>query len=216
MSDCYPVLLKLRGRLTVVIGGGYGTEDRVRALLAAGARVRLISPASTEQITRWVEQGRIEHLTREYAPGDLEGAFLVIACPRDRAHNARIWEEAEARGILMDAIDDSPHANFILPAIHRQRDLVVAVSSSGKSPALASRVRDRIARDLGPAYGEFLDLLGELRPEVIKCFPNFAVRREIWYRLVDSEALALLGAGDRDAALAALRSVLDEASAAAV
>jgi siroheme synthase-like protein len=214
MSAGYPVLLKLEGRRTVVVGGGYGAEDRVRALLDAGARVRLISPAPSGQIERWAGQGRIEWFAREYAPGDLEGAFLVIACPRDRSRNAEIWAEAEARGIPMDAIDDSPHASFILPAIHRQGDLVVAVSSSGKSPALASRVRDRIARDLGPAYGEFLDLLGQLRPEVIERFPDFTHRRKIWYRLVDCEALALLGAGDRDAALKALRRILEDASAA--
>lgn len=211
MNACYPVLLKLQGRRAVVIGGGYGTEDRVRALLDAGAQVRLISPDATEQIGQWVEQGRIEWEAREYAPGDLEDAFLVIACPRERARNAEIWAEAGARGILMDAIDDSPHANFILPAIHRQRDLIVAVSSSGKSPALASRVRDRIARDLGPAYGELLELLGQLRPEVIQRFPDFAIRRRIWYQLVDSEARGLLETGHREAALAALRRVLDDA-----
>jgi siroheme synthase-like protein len=214
MSAGYPVLLKLEGRRAVVVGGGYGTEERVRALLDAGARVRLISPESSEQIERWAGQGRIEWLVREYAPGDLEGAFLVIACPRDRARNAQIWAEAEARGIPMDAIDDSAHASFILPAIHRQGDLVVAVSSNGKSPALASRVRDRIARDLGPAYGEFLELLGQLRPEVIERFPDFTLRRKIWYRLVDCEALSLLESGDRDAALKALRGILDDASAA--
>jgi siroheme synthase-like protein len=213
MSKCYPVLLKLEGRHSVVVGGGYGTEERVRALLDAGARVRLISPESSEQIADWAGQGRIEWLAREYAPGDLEGAFLVIACPRDRARNAEICAEAEARGTLMGATDDSPHANFILPAIHRQGDLIVAVSSSGKSPALASRVRDRFARELGPAYGEFLELLGQLRPEVIERFPDFTLRREIWYRMVDSEALALLEAGQRDAALTALRRILDDADA---
>lgn len=214
MSTGYPVLFRLEGRRAVVVGGGYGTEERVRALLSAGARVRLISPAPSEQIARWAEQGRIEWLAREYAPGDLKGAFLVIACPRDRSSNAEIWAEAEARGIPMDAIDDSPHASFLLPAIHRQGDLVIAVSSSGKSPALASRVRDRIARDLGPAYGEFLDMLGQLRPEVIERFPDFTLRRKLWYRLVDSEALALLEAGDRDAALKVLRGILDDASTA--
>ena len=209
MSAGYPVLLKLEGRRAVVVGGGYGTEDRVRALLDAGARVRLISSEPSEQIEQWAGQGRVEWLAREYTPGDLEGAFLVIACPRDRARNAEIWAEAEARGIPIDAIDDSPHASFILPAIHRQGDLVIAVSSNGKSPALASRVRDRIARDISPAYGEFLDLLGQLRPEVIERFPDFTLRKKIWYRLVDCEALALLEAGDRDAALKALRRILE-------
>lgn len=210
MNQRYPVLLKLDGRRAVVIGGGYGTEGRVRALLNAGASVRLISPEASGALAQWIGQGRVEWLAREYAPGDLDGAFLVIACPRDRSRNADIWNEAEQRGILMDAIDDSPHSNFILPAIHRERDLIVAVSSSGKSPALASRIRDRIARELGPAYGELLDLLGELRPQIIERFPNFNTRRQIWYRLIDSAALELLAKGERDAALAELRRVIEQ------
>jgi len=148
---------------------------------------------------------------REYRPGDFEAAFPAIACPPDRARNAEIWAEAGARGIPVIAVDDPPHCSFIFPAIHRQGDLVIAVSSGGKSPALASRVRDRIALEFGPAYARFLDLLGQLRPEVTERFPGFERRREIWYRLVDSRAIDYLNAGEPEAALAELRSVLEKA-----
>jgi len=212
MSAYYPVLLRLEGKRCVVVGGGWGTAERVRALLDAGALVTLISPAAEPETEQLARQGRIQWHAREYRPGDLEAAFLAIACPPDRAGNAGIWAEAEARGIPMNAVDDAPHCSFIFPAIHRQGDLVIAVSSGGKSPALASRIRDRIAREVGPGYGRFLAMLGQLRAEVIERFPGFERRREIWYRLVDSRALELIEAGGPEAALAELRGVLESAA----
>ncbi len=205
MSSYYPVFLKLEGRPCVVIGGGAETEQRVRALVDAGAEVTLIAPDATENITRLAARWE----AREYRSGDLEGAFLAVACTGDRSQNAAIFAEAEARGIPFNATDDSPHCSFIFPAIHRQGDLVVAVSSGGKSPALASRVRDRIAQDLGPEYAEFLDLLAGVRPEVTERYPDFERRREVWYRLVDSGALHHLREGRSEAALVALRHSLD-------
>lgn len=209
MSAFYPVLLKLEGKRCVVVGGGAETGQRVLGLIEAGGEVTLIAPVASEETARLAREGRIRWLAREYQPGDLDSAFLVIACLSDRSRNAEIWAEAEARGIPFNATDDSPHCTFIFPAIHRQGDLVVAVSSSGKSPALASRIRDRIARDLGPEYAEFLELLGQLRPEIAERFPAFERRREVWYRLADSEAIVQLKAGKREDALAALRNVLD-------
>jgi siroheme synthase-like protein len=208
MSVYYPVLLKLEGKCCVVVGGGFGTTERVRSLLDAGAEVTLISPTAAPEIEQLANGGRIHWHAREYRTGDLEEAFLAIACPPDRVRNAEIWADAEARGIPVNAVDDPPHCSFIFPAIHRQGDLVIAVSSGGKSPALASRIRDRIARDVGPTYGQFLEMLGRLRPEVTERFPDFDRRREIWYSLVDSRAIVLLEAGEPEAALAELRAVL--------
>ncbi|HWR54582.1 MAG TPA: bifunctional precorrin-2 dehydrogenase/sirohydrochlorin ferrochelatase [Bryobacteraceae bacterium] len=205
MSAYYPVLLKLEGKRCVVVGGGWDTDERVRALAEAGAQVTLICPAVYDTL----EGIEFRHVRRKFQPGDLEGAFLVVSCPADRSENAAIWAEAEARGIPMNAVDDAPHCTFIFPAIHRQRDLIVTVSSSGKSPALASRIRDRLAGELGPEYADFLDLLGELRAEVIRRFPGFERRREIWYRLVDSEALHHLKSGSPETALQTLRNILD-------
>ncbi len=211
MSVYYPVLLKLEGKRCVVVGGGWGTAERVRSLLDAGAEVTLISPTAAQEVEHLEREGRIQWHAREYQPGDLEGAFLAIACPPDRTRNAEMWAEAEARGIPINAVDDAPHCSFIFPAIHRQGDVTIAVSSGGKSPALASRVRDRIAREIGPGYARFLELLGQLRPEVTERFPGFERRREIWYSLVDSRAIDLLDAGDPEAALAELRSVIEKA-----
>jgi siroheme synthase-like protein len=206
MSALYPVLLKLDGKRCVVIGGGAETGQRVAALVEAGAEVTLIAPSVSEHLA-----DHVHWEAREYRAGDLDGAFLAVACLADRSRNAKIWAEAEARGIPFNATDDSAHCTFVFPAIHRQGDLVVAVSSSGKSPALASRLRDRMARQLGPEYAEFLDLLSELRPEVGERFPGFERRREVWYRLVDSDAFDHLKAGRREDARAALRKVFDAA-----
>jgi siroheme synthase-like protein len=203
----YPVMLDLRGKRCVVIGGGWGTAERVRALAESGATVTLICSEAVEGL----EGIGVRHLRREYQTGDLEGVFLAIACPADKSRNAEVWDEAEKRNIPLNAVDDAPHCTFIFPAVHRHGHLVVAVSSGGKSPALASRIRDRIAEELGPEYAELLDILGDLREEVISRFPGFKRRREIWYRLVDSDALQHVKSGDREAALRTLRSILDAA-----
>lgn len=204
MSAYYPVLLKLDGKRCVVVGGGHETTERVRALMEAGADVTLIA-AEGEALPAGVSWVR-----RDYAPGDLEGAFLVVACPADRSVNERIFAEAEARGIPVNCVDDTVHCSFIFPAVYRQGALVVAVSSSGKSPAVASQIRDRIAGEYGPEYGELLELLGALRAEVIRRVPDFEKRRELWRRMAASDAVAMLKQGRRGEAEAALRALLEE------
>jgi siroheme synthase-like protein len=211
MSAYYPVLLDLENRRCVVVGGGWETLERVRALLDAGAQVTLVSPAASPELEQLAQEGRIEWRRREFQAADLDAAFLVISCPADRASNAQVWAAAQARGIPINSVDDTPHCNFIFPAIHRQGNLVIAVSSSGKSPALAARIRDRIAAEFGAPYAQFLELAGQLRPEMLQRFPDFNRRRAIWYELVDSPALDRLRAGRPDAALAELRAILDRA-----
>jgi siroheme synthase-like protein len=206
----YPILLKLEGKRCVVIGGGWGTESRVRDLLDTGALVTLISPMATPELEQLAREKRFRWEPREYQPGDLSDAFLVVVCPHNRSQNSRIWAEAEVCGIPINAIDDSRHCTFIFPAVYRQGDLVVAVSSSGKSPAMAARIRDWIARKFGPEYGTLLNLLGELRPEVMKRQPRFKQRRLIWYRLIDSKAIKLLKAGKPEAARAICFEILEE------
>jgi uroporphyrin-III C-methyltransferase len=191
----YPVLLDLAGRPCVVVGGGAIAEAKVGPLVAAGARVTVIAPRLGSGLAPQHRAGRFAYVAREYQRGDLAGAFLVIGATDDPEVNHAVYAEAVAAGALINVVDDVPYCQFILPAILRRGDLTVAVSSSGRAPALAVRVRERLERELGDEYGRFLELAAELRTPLANAVPDFELRKAIWYRLVDSDVLALLRAG---------------------
>jgi siroheme synthase-like protein len=191
VSFSYPVYLRLTGRRCLVIGSGAEAESKIRGLREAGAAVES---------------------RPDYEDGCLEGWYLVIAALADRTVNARIFEEAERRGILFNAADDPAHCAFILPAIHRQGDLTVAVSSGGTSPAVAQRLRDWIACEAGPEYSKLLQLLGELRPEVALRYPGFEERRRVWAKIAQSEALDLFRRGQTEAAQQLVRNLVERSA----
>ncbi len=208
----YPVFLNLQGRSSVVVGGGAVAEQKVVGLLEAGARVTVVSPDLTWKLEDLAATGAIELRRRAYRRGDLNGAFIAIAATDDRGANADVWAEAEERGILLNAVDDLPHCSFIAPAVHRAGDIAVAVSTGGKSPALAVRLREQIRALIGREHAEFLDLLGELRPTVAARVPDHKVRTRLWYQIVDSDAVEYVRRGD----LAGARRRIEELVANAV
>jgi uroporphyrin-III C-methyltransferase/precorrin-2 dehydrogenase/sirohydrochlorin ferrochelatase len=204
----YPVLLDLRDRRCVVIGGGLISEGKVTPLVAAGARVTVVSPALTPGLAVQHRAGRFTLAERGYEPGDLAGAYLAIAATDDAEVNHRVHAEAVERNILINVVDDPAYCGFILPSILRRGELVVAVSTSGNAPALAVRIRERIERELGPEHARFLELAGSIRAPLARKFPAFATRKELWYRLVDSDVLPLLRAGQEDLARERIASVM--------
>ncbi len=204
----YPVMLDLRGRPAVVVGGGTVAETKVGPLVDAGARVTVVAPALTPGLALRVREAGLTHLPRVYAAGDLAGAYLVIAATDDPEVNHAVHAEAEARGVLVNVVDDPPYCGFILPSILRRGDLVVAVSTSGNAPALAVRIRERIERELGSEYARFLEIAGTLRKPLAEKFPDFQVRKRLWYRLVDSDVLALLRAGDEPRAMERIAEIM--------
>ena len=183
-----------------MIGGGREAEYKVKGLLDCEARVTVIGGALTEQLHAWAEAGRFTWLAREYQPGDLRGAFLVIAERAGPARNAQIWAEAEAEGALVNVMDEVAHCNFVAGAVVRQGPLTLAISTSGAAPALSVRLRQRFEREFGPEYATFLRWLGDLREALAARYPDFQTRRERWYALVDSDVLDLLRAGETAAA----------------
>ena len=196
MNTYYPVYIELQGQPCVVIGGGKVAEGKVDGLLAVQAKVTVISPDLTPHLHGLVESKQITYLPRTYQTGDLSGAFLVI-CATDQAEiNHLVWQEATANRQLVNVVDDTPRCNFIAPSILRKGDLTIAISTSGKAPALAVRLKERFQRELGPEYERFLELAGELREPLAQHVPDFETRKALWYELVDSEILDVLAQRD--------------------
>jgi siroheme synthase-like protein len=200
MPDFYPVFLDLRQRLCAVVGGGAVAEEKTDGLLAAGARVRLIAGELNKALHARASRGEVEHIARSYRPGDLEGTFLVLAERISPQTDDAVWAEAEQRGIPVNVQDDNPHCSFIAPSIVRRGHLQIAISTSGKAPVLAVRLRQMLERRIGPHHARFLDLAGRLRGPVAKRHPDFATRKKLWYRLIDSDILRLLKSNDPAAA----------------
>src|SRR5436309_1090973 len=190
--EYYPAFLDLRRRRAVVIGGGAVAAQKVRGLLEAGARVTLVSPDLSADLEALAASGAIDAVRRPYQEGDLAGAAVAIAATDDRSTNRMVWEEAERRGVLLNAVDDVSHCHFIAPSVHRRGGLTVAVSSGGRSPALAVRLRQRIAHLVREEHARLADLLGSLREEITCRVPDPATRTRLWYDLVDSDLLEYL------------------------
>ena len=201
MTNYYPIYVQLNKQPCVVIGGGKIAEGKVDGLLAAEAKVKIISPELTLHLHDLVKQNQVEYIPREYQVGDLAGAFMVI-CATDKAEiNHQVWQEASANRQLVNVVDDTPRCNFIAPAILRKGELTIAISTSGKAPALAVRLKERLQREIGPEYERFLELTGQLRELLAQHVTDFETRKALWYELVDSDALHLLARGDEPAAL---------------
>src|SRR2546430_816572 len=200
MTAFYPVFLDLRGRRAVVIGGGAVAEQKVHGLVGAGAHVTVVSTDVSPALGALARRNAIEHKRRPYRRGDLKGAWLAIAATDDRGTNGAVWAEAEQLGVPLNAVDDLEHCSFIAPAVHREGDITVAVSTAGKSPALAVRLRQRIARLVGRAEARLCELLGELRPGLAERLPDTPARTSLWYRIVDSDVIDFVRRGDVEGA----------------
>ena len=159
----FPIFVKLQGRLVVVVGGGNIAEGKLTGLLTAGARVRVISPAITPAIAEWVRNRQVEWLPKVFEKDDLLGAYLVVTATSAPGVNVAVFREAEARGILCNAVDDMEHCHFYYGSVVQRGDLQIAISTNGKSPALAQRLRQELEAQFGPEYEVWLEWLGAAR-----------------------------------------------------
>ena len=180
-KDYYMACLDLAGRRCVVVGGGSVGVEKVRGLLATGARVTVVAPEVAPQL----HELDVVWRPRRYRERDLAGAFLVVAATEDRRVNERVHRDAEARGILCNVADVPELCNFILPAVHREGPIAIAVSTGGASPALAKRIRSDIAARIGPEHAELARRLQRLRPAAKRRFPSYEERRDDFESLVE-------------------------------
>ena len=163
----YPICLDLDSKPCVVVGGGRVAERKVLGLLSCSAQVSVVSPVLTEELQSQHAKGNILWIDREYRQGDLSQAFLVIAATDDEDTQKQLYEEAVSNNLLLNVADVPQRCNFILPATVRRGDLNIAVSTAGKSPALAGKLRMELEERFGLEYEILVDILGAIRPEIL-------------------------------------------------
>jgi len=202
----YPIVVNLTERPCVVVGGGAVAERKVAALLEVGARVTVVSPRLTARLRSWTEADRIRHHARAYQPGDLDGAALAFVATDDAGANAAVFGDARRAGVWVNAADDPAHSDFLIPAILRRGDLVVAVATGGASPALASSVRDEVAASITPDYADLVRIVAKVRRELRG--RGAVVPASRWRTALDPELRRLAAAGRAEEARARLLTAL--------
>jgi len=209
MSRYYSICLDLQGKRCLVIGGGTVAERKILTLLEYEAAIVVISPCVTSHIAHLSHEGRLTYIAREFQPGDARNFFLIIAATNDDQVNKAISQEAQEAHILINVVDAPDDSTFILPALVKRGDLTISISTGGKSPALARKMREDMETQYGPEYEIFVDILGNLRKNILQSEPDICKRKEIFQRLAESdEILKIIRERGRESAEGKIRELL--------
>lgn len=204
----YPILMDLEGRRVLVVGGGRVAERKVRSLLEFGACVDVVSRALSPALEDLQGEGRVRWAAREFQEAQLEGMTLVVAATDDSETNRGVSASARKQGIPVNAVDQPEDCTFIVPAVVRRGDLVLAVSTSGRSPALAKRIREDLQAQYGPEYSAFLNLMRWVRRNVLERGRAQEENRRTFHAIVHSRLLDTLRLQDWTSAAAILTQIL--------
>jgi len=183
----FPIFVKLEGRRVVVVGGGEIAAGKIDSLLQAGATVLIVSPALNSQLAALIKENKIEWREKEFAPEDLQDAFLVIAATSVPSVNEAVYRAAEGRGLLCNAVDDIENCHFYYGAVVQRGDLQIAISTNGKSPALAQRLRKELEEQFGPEYEGWIEWLGAAREVLRASGASQAQNKEVLHNLASRE-----------------------------
>jgi precorrin-2 dehydrogenase/sirohydrochlorin ferrochelatase len=179
----FPLFLRLQGRLVTVVGGGKIAESKIPGLLEAAARIRVIAPSVSPKIADWIRANEIEWWSKTFAHGDLQDTHLVIAATSSSSVNHEVFLEAEAQKIWCNSVDDIENCHFYYGSIVQRGDLQIAISTNGKSPALAQRIRTELETQFGPEYALWLEWLGAARETLRATSENHELTKELLHRL---------------------------------
>jgi precorrin-2 dehydrogenase / sirohydrochlorin ferrochelatase len=193
----YPVNLDMTNKRCVVVGGGDVAERKVERLLECGAQVTVVSKSLTPALKARKKTGQMDHIDRDYEDQALDGAFMVIGATNRNDVNERVSKEAMARGLLVNIVDDPDRCNFILPSLVQQGDLSIAISTGGKSPALAKKLRKELEKQYGPEYQTLLVIMGILRKRILAGDQRAADNKAVFEDLVHSDILQAIREKDR-------------------
>jgi len=185
----YPIAVDLQDKKVVVVGGGTVAKRKIDALLQCGADVYIISRELKPGLRRLLEEGKVKLIGQKLIKAYLKDAFLIIASTDDSALNLKVSAFAKKMGIPVNVVDQPADSDFIVPSVIRRGDLLIAVSTSGKSPALAKRIRERLGRQFGNEYRDFLIMMGRLRNEILLRRLSQEENSRIFHQLVNSTIL---------------------------
>jgi precorrin-2 dehydrogenase/sirohydrochlorin ferrochelatase len=196
----YPAYLDLRERPCMVIGGGAVAERKALALLEAGAVVTIISPMLTSKLHELSDSGKITYLQKQYEEKDISGEFLVIAATDSAEVNTLVASACRKKHVLVNVAVPPELGSFIVPSVVERGDLLIAISTSGASPALSKKIRQDIEQRYGTEYEILLEKLSAIRQRVLEEIPDEGKRRQVFQAIVDSDVIDLIKQGKMHAA----------------
>lgn len=206
----YPVHLDINNRNCLVVGGGGVGTRKVKTLLDCGARVTLVSPKVSPQLRDLAASGDIILKERSYQSDDLSNLFLVIGATDDEKLNKQISSDADRLNTLCNIADRPEVCNFILPSIVHRDDLVITISTSGKSPALAKKLRKALENQFGKEYGTLLRLMGAIRKKLLQQAHEPEAHKPLFEQLLNSDLIGMIQEGEVEKIDSLLLDVLGE------
>ena len=207
----YPIYLDIENRDVVIIGGGNVCARKAETMMKYGARVTVVSPEFTDEIEQWANEGRLQLKRKAYDDADLEGANIVIASTDIQSVNEQIAADCRARRIPVNVVDVTPLCEFIVPAIIETGSIQIAISTGGKSPALARTLKEDLQRTIGPEYAEVNDVLGTLRDGAKQVLPTDVDRKRFFDGIIAKGILPMLREGRRAEAYETIARACEEA-----
>lgn len=211
--DFFPIFLDIKNRTSLIIGGGEVAARKVSLLLKAQGKIRVISPALCPELQKAFDQGLIEYQPRAYQSSDLDDAYLVIAATDNSNINRQVSEEACARHLPVNVVDQPELCSFITPSIIDRSPVVAAISTGGASPVLARLIRSRLETLIPAGYGRLAELANRFRDRVKARFDNPADRRIFWEKILQSGVAERVFSGHIEEADASMDRALEEADA---
>ena len=197
MERLFPMYVKLSGHSVLVVGAGKAAESKIEGLLDTGAQIRVVALEATSRVQNWAKSNVIGFEQRAFVASDLDGIFLVIVATSSSAVNRAIFRAAESRSILCNVVDVPELCDFFYPAVLRRGDLQIAISTAGQSPCLAQSIRQKLEKQFGPRFGEWVAELGETRREVLRSHLEPEEKRFLLQSFASRNALEVTVAAKR-------------------
>ncbi len=196
MPRYYPMMMDVKGRNCLVVGGGDVAARKVEMLVKCGASVKIVAPELDASLAPLVDDGRITHIKEGYDSRHLEGISLAIGATDNGEVNRKLYDDASEKGLPVNIVDVPELCSFIVPSIVEQGDLLIAISTSGKSPAMSKRIRKELQKIFGAEYAKMLSLMGEMREILTGLEPDYKKRMEIFTKIANSDLLERIRKGE--------------------